>query len=158
MAGCFLPVQNETYFAEKGKGAFKNGGKINVSEETELKNILAAYSLDSSDEPGKTEREAKIMQHLVLSIRNLRATNSLLDLCYTAEGKLGACINQTTKIWDIAGPGLIIEEAGGKVTDILGKPFDFSLNESNYNRNFTIACSNKMLHPEIINIVNHGLQ
>ncbi len=93
------------------------------------------------------------MQHLVLSIRNLRATNCLLDLCYTAEGKLGACINQTTKIWDIAGPGLIIEEAGGKVTDISGNPFDFSLNESNYNRNFTIACSNKTLHPEILKII-----
>jgi len=154
MAGCFLPVQNEIYFAEKGKGATRNNKKIVVSPETKLSNILAAYSLDSSDEPGKTEREAKIMQHLVLSIRNLRATNSLLDFCYTAEGKLGACINQTTKIWDIAGPGLIIEEAGGKVTDILGNPFDFSLNESNYNRNFTIACSNKTLHPEILKIID----
>ena len=154
MAGCFLPVQNEIYFAEKGKGATRNGKKIAVSAETKLQNILAAYSLDSSDEPGKTEREAKIMQQLVLSIRNLRATNCLMDLCYTADGKLGACINQTTKIWDIAGPGLIIEEAGGKVTDIFGKTFDFQLTESNYNRNFTIACSNKILHPEIIRILN----
>jgi myo-inositol-1(or 4)-monophosphatase len=155
MAGCFLPVQNEIYFAEKGKGATRNNKKIAVSQETNLSNILAAYSLDSSDEPGKTEREAKIMQHLVLSIRNLRATNCLLDFCYTAEGKLGACINQTTKIWDIAGPGLIIEEAGGKVTDIFGNPFEFSLNESNYNRNFTIACSNQILHSEIIRILNY---
>ena len=154
MAGCFLPVQNETYFAEKRKGATRNGKKIAVSAETKLQNILAAYSLDSSDEPGKTEREAKIMQQLVLSIRNLRATNCLMDLCYTADGKLGACINQTTKIWDIAGPGLIIEEAGGKVTDIFGKTFDFSLTESNYNRNFTIACSNNILHPEILRILN----
>lgn len=154
MAGCFLPVQNETYFAEKGKGATRNGKKIAVSPETKLQNILAAYSLDSSDEPGKTEREAKIIQQLVLSIRNLRATNCLMDLCYTADGKLGACINQTTKIWDIAGPGLIIEEAGGKVTDIHGNPFDFSLNEDNYSRNFTIACSNKILHPEIVRILN----
>ncbi len=154
MAGCFLPVQNEIYFAEKGKGATRNNKKIVVSPETKLSNILAAYSLDSSDEPGKTEREAKILQHLVLSIRNFRATNSLLDFCYTAEGKLGACMNQTTKIWDIAGPGLIIEEAGGIVTDISGNMFDFSLNENNYNRNFTIACSNQMLHPEILKIIN----
>lgn len=158
MAGCFLPVQNEIYFAEKGKGAFRNGEKIKVSSETELKNILAAYSLDYSDEPGKTEREARILQQLVSKIRNLRSTNCLIDFCYTSDGKLGACMNQTTKIWDIAGPGLIIEEAGGKVTDIQGNQFDFSLSAANYDRNFTITCSNKILHSELIKILNNGLQ
>lgn len=158
MAACYLPVQNEIYFAEKGKGATKNDKKIIVSAESELKNILAAYSLDFSDEPGKTELETKVIGNLVKNIRNLRGTNCLIDFCYTADGKLGACINQTTKIWDIAGPGLIIEEAGGKVTDILGKQFYFSLNETNYSRNFTIVCSNKILHSKLIKIVNHGLQ
>jgi len=78
MAGCFLPVQNEIYFAEKGKGAIRNGEKIKVSGETELKNILAAYSLDYSDEPGKTESEAKVIKQVVSRIRNLRSTNSLI--------------------------------------------------------------------------------
>ena len=158
MSGCFLPVQNETYFAEKGKGATLNGNKIIVSGETKLKNILAAYSLDYSDEPGKTEREAKVMQHLVGKIRNLRSTNCLMDFCYTADGKLGACINQTTKIWDIAGPGLIIEEAGGIVTDIFGNPFDFEISKNDYNRNFTIVGSNKIFHSELIKIMNYALQ
>ncbi len=156
MSGCFLPVQNENYFAEKGKGATRNGKKIIVSAETNLKNILAAYSLDFSDEAGKTERETKVIGNLVKNIRNLRGTNCLIDFCYTADGKLGACINQTTKIWDIAGPGLIIEEAGGMVTDISGNQFDFTLNETNYNRNFTIVCSNKMLHPELIKLMKYG--
>jgi myo-inositol-1(or 4)-monophosphatase len=158
MARCFLPVQNEIYSAEKGKGAFRNGEKITVSNETKLKNILAAYSLDYSDEPGKTEREAKLIQHLVSEIRNLRSTNCLIDLCYTADGKLGACINQTTKIWDIAAPVLIIEEEGGIVTDIQGNYYDFSLNAVNYDRNFTIVGSNKILHSELIKILNNGLQ
>ena len=156
LTGCFLPVQNEIYFAEKGKGTTRNGKKIKVSTETNLKNILAAYSLDFSDEAGKTERETKVIGNLVKNIRNLRGTNCLIDFCYTADGKLGACINQTTKIWDIAGPGLLIEEAGGMVTDISGNQFDFSLNETNYNRNFTIVCSNKMLHNELIKLMNYG--
>lgn len=158
MAGCFLPVQNEIYFAEKGKGATRNNEKIKVSGETELKNILAAYSLDYSDEPGKTEREAKLIQQVVSKIRNLRSTNCLIDFCYAADGKLGACMNQTTKIWDIAAPGLIIEEAGGIVTDMQGNQFDFGLNADNYDRNFTIVGSNKILHSELIKILNNGLQ
>jgi myo-inositol-1(or 4)-monophosphatase len=158
MAGCFLPVQNEIYFAEKGKGATRNGEIIKVSAEIELKNILAAYSLDYSDEPGKTEREAKLIQQIVSRIRNLRSTNCLIDLCYTADGKLGACMNQTTKIWDITGPGLIIEEAGGIVTDIQGNSFNFSLNADNYGRNFTIIGSNGILHSELIKILNNGVQ
>lgn len=157
MAGCFLPVQNEIYFAEKGKGATCNGKVITVSVETKLKNILAAYSLDFSDEPGKTERETRVIGNLVKNTRNLRGTNCLIDFCYTADGKLGACINQTTKIWDIAGPGLIIQEAGGIVTDVCGNQFDFSLNEANFDRNFTIVCSNKILHQKLIKIVNDGL-
>ncbi len=158
MAGCFLPVQNEIYFAEKGKGAFRNGERIGVSKEAELKKVLAVYALDSSDEPGKTEGESKIIAQLVKKIRNLRTTNSLIDYCYTADGKLGACINQTTKIWDIAGPGLIVEEAGGKVTDIEGNDLDFSLDNSNYSRNFTIVCANKILHAELIKLIKNALQ
>ncbi len=156
-SGCFLPVQNELYFAEKGKGASKNNQPISVSTESDLKNILAAYSLDYSDEPGKTAKEAKIIERVVNNVRNIRSTNSLVDFCYTADGKLGACINQTTKIWDIAGPALLVEEAGGIVTDIDGKPLNFKFNDENHMRNFTIIASNKILHPELIKLVKHAL-
>ena len=153
MAGCYLPVQNQLYFAEKGKGATMNGSSISVSKEGVLNNILVAYSLDYSDEPGKTEREANIIQKLVKNVRNLRSTNCLVDLCYTADGKLGASINQTTKIWDIAGPALIIEEAGGMTTDLNGTPFDFSVTEKDYDRNYEIVASNKKLHTVLVDII-----
>ncbi|MEZ5107217.1 MAG: inositol monophosphatase [Draconibacterium sp.] len=154
LATCYIPYKLQVYFAEKGKGALLNEKKISVSKETELRNILAAYSLDYSDEPGKTEQETKTIGRLVQHVRNLRSTNSLLDFCYTADGKLGACLNQTTKIWDIAGPKLIIEEAGGIVSDFNGNSLDFTINEKNYDRNFTIICSNKTLHPKVIELVN----
>lgn len=153
LSGCYLPVQDLLYLAEKDKGATCNGTKITVSEETKLKNVLVAYSLDYSEEKRKTEQETKLIRRLVNNIRNLRSTNSVVDFCYTAEGKLGGCLNQTTKIWDIAGPALLIEEAGGKATDINGNPFDFNLTDENYQRNFTIIAASKLLHSKLTEIV-----
>lgn len=153
MAGCLLPFYNQIYFAEKGKGATLNGQPINVSKETELKNVLFAYALDYSDDFSKTDREAKLIGLLVKNVRNMRATNCLVDFCSTADSRIGGCINQTTKIWDIAGPGLIIKEAGGVVTDILGKYIDYAVDEKNYSHNFTIVGANKILHNQILNLI-----
>jgi myo-inositol-1(or 4)-monophosphatase len=154
VAGCFLPVQDQLYFAEKGEGATLNGNPILVSREIDLKNILMSYSLDFSDEPGKTEQEAKTIQLLVENVRNLRSTNCLIDFCYTADGKLGGCANCTTKIWDIAGPALIIEEAGGTATDLQGNTLDFSVTDEDYGRNFEILAANKILHSKVIDLIN----
>jgi myo-inositol-1(or 4)-monophosphatase len=153
LSGCYLPVQDLLYLAEKGRGATCNGKKIKVSEDTSLKNVLLAYSMDFSEDKRKTEHEAKIIGSLVSNIRNLRSTNSVVDFCFTAEGKLGGCMNQTTKIWDIAGPALLIEEAGGKATDINGNSFDFGMTKENYDRNFTIIAANKTLHGQLLNLV-----
>ncbi|WP_346862685.1 inositol monophosphatase [uncultured Draconibacterium sp.] len=154
MAGCYLPVQDQLYFAEINKGATLNGNRISVSKERDLKNILMAYSLDFSDEPGKTKQEAKTIELLVQNIRNLRSTNCLIDFCYTADGKLGGCANRTTKIWDIAGPALIIQEAGGIATNLQGKKLDFSVRDEDYGRNFEILAANKILHKKVISLLN----
>jgi myo-inositol-1(or 4)-monophosphatase len=154
LAGCFLPYYDHFYFAEKGKGATLNGNPISISKESKLKNVLFAYALDYSDDFSKTDREAKLIGLLVKNVRNLRATNCLVDFCTTADGRIGGCINQTTKIWDIAGPELIIEEAGGVVSDIFGKKIDYTVDGKNYSHNFTIVGANKILHNRIINLIN----
>ena len=153
MAGIYLPAYDLLYFAEKGKGATRNNESISVSKEDELNNILLAYSLDYSDDASKTEKEAKIIGLLVQNIRNLRATNCVVDFCYTSDGRLGGCINQTEKIWDLAAPYLVINEAGGIVTDINGEDINFKVNEKNYQRNYTSVSSNKVLHTKIINLI-----
>ena len=153
IAGIYLPYYDLMYFAEVGKGTVRNGKKISVSNESDLKNVLVAYSLDYSEDASKTENESRIIRLLVQNIRNLRATNSVVEFCYVADGRLGGCINQTTKIWDIAAPYLLIKEAGGIVTDIRGQDIDFSVTKSNYQRNFTIVCSNPVLHGKIMNLV-----
>lgn len=153
LAGCLLPYYNQLYYAERGMGATINNKPISVSKENSLKNVLFAYALDYSDDFSKTDNEAKLLGELVKNVRNIRGTNCLLDFCYTADGRIGGCINQTTKIWDIAAPGLIIEEAGGIVTDLYGGKIDYSVILKNDKTNFTFSGSNKILHQQILNII-----
>lgn len=152
-SGAALPFYNYFYLAEKGKGSFLNDKKISVSDETELRNILAVYSLDFKENFSITQKESQIIAKLVRNTRNLRSTNSLVDQLYVAEGKFGSCINQTTKIWDIAAPSLIIEEAGGIVTDINGDKLNFKVSETDYERNYTIVASTKILHPKLMRLI-----
>jgi len=156
LAGVYLPIQNDLYLAQKERGATKNNNNILVSKEKNLKNVLVAYSLDYSKDLQKTEAESRIIKSIVQNVRNLRSTNSLIDLCLTADGRLGGCINQATNIWDIAAPSLLIQEAGGKTSDINGKDINFSVNQKNFDKNFTIVGSNKILHPKLIDLIqNH---
>jgi myo-inositol-1(or 4)-monophosphatase len=155
MAGCYIPFFNELYFAEKGKGATLNGRPVVVSQESSLKNVLFSYGIDYSEDPGKTDREVKIIGELVQRIRNLRTTNCLMDFCYIADGRIGGCINQSTRIWDIAGPALIVEEAGGVFTDIQGEPVQYAMNASDYGKNYPVVGTTKKLHASIIQLIKN---
>ena len=152
-AGMYLPFYDQLYLAAAGEGATRNGQPIRVSPESSLKNVLLAYSLDYSTDFRKTDVETRIMGELVRNVRNLRATNSAVDFCYVADGRLGGCANQTTSLWDIAAPWLIIREAGGVCTDILGQEIDFKVDAATYGRNFTIIAANPVLHPEIKRLI-----
>jgi myo-inositol-1(or 4)-monophosphatase len=154
LSGAYLPISNELYHASLGGGAFKNDIQILTSTEVNLKNILCCYSLDFSEDPSKTEREVQIIKNLVQQCRNMRSTNSLVDFCYTAEGKLGAAINQAMKIWDIAAPQLILEEAGARVTDIRGNQIVYDLSNHSMDQNFSAIAANPQLHQKICAIIN----
>lgn len=152
-AGMYLPVEEQLYFAEKGAGARKNDALIHVSSAGKLKDVLIGYSFDHSNEPGKTEAEARLVGKLAGQARNIRSTNSLYDFCCVADGRLGATINQTTKIWDIAAPWLVIREAGGQVSDINGREHVFSVSEGSFGRNYTIVAACPMLYKELQTII-----
>lgn len=154
LSGAYLPMSNELYHATKGGGTFKNDHQIHVTGEIDLRNILCCYSLDFSEDPSKTEQEVHIIKRLVQSCRNMRSTNSLVDFCFTAEGKLGAAINQTMKVWDIAAPQLILEEAGAKVTDINGNQISYGLSDQSINQNYTAIAANPSLHEKICALIN----
>lgn len=153
MGGMYLPVDQQLYLTETGKGATLKGKPIWTTKSKELAENLVAYSFDFSDLPGKTESEMEILKRLSKKVRNIRSTNSLVDFCYLADGRLGAALNQTTKIWDIAVPWLMIREAGGTVTDIQGREIQFELSEKAKDQNYTILASGTGLHKQLLETI-----
>lgn len=152
--GMYLPLENQLLYAEYGKGAFINDTAISSTDRGALEEQLIAYSFDYCDDPAKASWEMELLQQLSARVRNIRSTNSLVDFCFVANGKLGAAINQSTKIWDIAAASLLIEEAGGRVSDITGKNIDYKLSALSFDQNYTIIASGSGLHQEIIDIIN----
>ncbi len=152
--GIALPAFNELYTAIKGSGAWCNGERIHVSNETTLANSLIAYGIDGHpEEPLRTKREAKLLGVIILSIRNLRSSNSVFDQAMVAKGGYGACANQTSKIWDNVAQQVIIEEAGGRYTDVAGNPLDYhdALNRSH--ENFTWLAGAPELHRQLLALI-----
>jgi myo-inositol-1(or 4)-monophosphatase len=155
--GAYLPADQQLYYAEQDKKARLNGKLIQVSQSSELKNVLVAYSLDFCPFFKDTLAETSIIASLVRNARNVRSTNCLLDLCYTADGRLGAVINQKEKIWDIAAPWLIIKEAGGLVTDRDSNELNFSLSEKDYGKDYPMIAANPQIHSQIIRLIRETL-
>ena len=154
LGGMYLPVDQQLYLAEKGGGATRNGESISVTSSTVLSQNLLSYSFDFSEDQDKTRSEMEILAKLSREVRNIRSTNSLVDFCYVADGRLGAALNQTTKIWDIGVPWLMIREGGGRVTDIKGNEIKFDLSSKAVLQNYTILASGAALHNPILKTIS----
>ena len=153
LGGMYLPVDQALHLTEAGGGVTRNGKSIGPARSTDLSRHLLSYSFDYSEDQEKTRSEMEVLAKLSREVRNIRSTNSLVDFCYVADGRLGAALNQTTKIWDIAVPWLMILEGGGKVTDIRGKEIRFNLSPEAIDQNYTIVASGAGLHGPILKII-----
>jgi myo-inositol-1(or 4)-monophosphatase len=153
--GIALPAFEEIYFAEKGSGAWCNGQKISVTDESKLIKMLVAYGIDGHQEDREiTQKECQLLANIILNIRNLRTSNSAFDTAMVARGKYGAVLNRTSKIWDNVAQQIIIEEAGGIYTDFWGKSIDYSNPLTNVNQNYTLCAAPQQLHTQLQDIIH----
>ncbi len=150
----YLPVEDTLYTCRRGEGVLRDGTRVRVTEATELGTVLCAYSFDPSHDRGRTAREARALERIVGSVRNVRSTNSLVDFCYTLDGRFGACVNQATRIWDIAASCLMFPEAGGVFTGTRGEPIVFQLDGDVARRNHPVAGSSPALHPHLLALLD----
>lgn len=108
------------YATVRGEGATANGKPISVSATNETKEAIVAtgfpYRRDAN-----MNANFKALEYCVLNCRGVRRFGSAaLDLAYVASGKFDVYYENTLNIWDIAAGVLLIEEAGGKISDYSG--------------------------------------
>jgi myo-inositol-1(or 4)-monophosphatase len=150
LGGMYLPVTDTLYLAEAGRGVQRDDRPVRLTSATALSTVLCACCMDASPDPGENQRQAMALGRLVHRARNVRATNSLVDVCFTVDGRLGGFVNYATKIWDIAAPALAFREAGGRFTDLDGCDVVFRLDAEPFDRNYAVVGASPALHPQII--------
>src|SRR5215469_18563226 len=137
----FDPTRDEMFAAEKGGGAQLNGRPAHVSATPRLKESLVATGFPSH----KRHKNPNINFYHQITLRShgvRRAGSAALDLCYTACGRFDAFWEFNLNPWDTAAGVLILEEAGGKVSDFRGGPFQIASRE--------VCASNGLLHPALL--------
>ena len=144
-AAMYLPVEDSFYIAESGGGAWRNGERVHVTAETRLSHTLCAHSLDPRAEWEITRQEVTFLGHLVRHARNVRCTNSLVDFTLTIDGRFGACVNHSAKLWDLAAPALLLREAGGVLTDVRGREIAFDLSPGGRLRSYRVMAAGRAL-------------
>lgn len=153
--GAALPFFQKIYVAEKGKGTICNGQLVYVTKEENLLSTLVAYQIDGHQEnPQETYNETKILAEIILHCRNIRTSNSAFDAGMVVEGKYGAILNKTSKIWDNVAQQILIEEAGGVYTDFYGNPMDYSQPLDKIKQNFAYCAASPALHEQLQEIIH----
>lgn len=139
----YQPMVNELFFAEKGKGAFLNGVKLQVKNTSSLDQALLATGFPYNVDENPLSCIDKVSKILHKGIPIRRLGSAALDMAYVAAGRFDAFWEVSLHPWDYAAGKLIIEEAGGKVTEWNGSPYDlFSAKP--------ILASNGALHKQMI--------
>jgi myo-inositol-1(or 4)-monophosphatase len=116
----FDPTRNEMFSAEQGTGAFLNGAPIHVSKTARLAESLVATGFPSN----KRHRNPNIHFYHQITLRThgvRRAGSAALDLCYVACGRFDGFWEFNLNPWDTAAGMLLVEEAGGRVSDYQGR-------------------------------------
>jgi myo-inositol-1(or 4)-monophosphatase len=145
-----LPVSGDLYCAERGGGAFRDGHRISVTTEPQLSNVLWAWGMDAADSDAAAAYDAALLARVLQRVRNVRATNSLVDAAYVSDGRLGGMANRSTRIWDIAAPMVIVGEAGGVYTRADGAALALDVTGSAADRVYAVMAAAPALHRQMV--------
>jgi myo-inositol-1(or 4)-monophosphatase len=115
------PSRNDLFTASKGVGAFLNDRRIRVSRRIQMNECLIATGFPVTDMSYLDQYLAMFKDILPKTAGIRREGSAALDLCNTACGRVDGYWEMNLKPWDIAAGALIVQEAGGIVTDLTGE-------------------------------------
>jgi myo-inositol-1(or 4)-monophosphatase len=146
LGAVYNPNMNEFYFAEKGQGATLNDKEIRVSEKTEVIKscLVTGFPYTYLDTPNGPLQVFEKLIRKGIPVRRLGS--AAIDLCWVAAGRFDGFYEHKLAAWDSAAGFLLVEEAGGKVTDFEGNYY------SPYQPH--IVATNGKIHQELLKVVN----
>ena len=113
------PALHRRWWAARGEGAYVDGRRIQVSKVAELSDAVLSYaSLTSWEEHGLGEQ----FLTLARGCWRTRAFGDFWGHMLVAEGAADLAVEPEVEVWDLAAPQVIVEEAGGRFTDLAGTP------------------------------------
>ena len=139
------PLLGEWYLAEKDCGACRNGTPIHVSMAASPEEALVAtgfpYTISEC-----SERIVQRLQPVLAACQGVRRCGAAaLDLAWTACGRFDAYYEEDLKPWDVAAGVLLLTEAGGKITDMEGRP---------HTLRSSLLATNGRLHDTLLDLLN----
>ena len=148
MGAVYNPFLNELFFAQHGFGATLNDKIICVSDKTAVINscLVTGFPYTYLDAPNGPLQVFEKLIRKGVPVRRLGS--AAIDLCWVAAGRFDGFFEHKLAAWDSAAGFLIVEEAGGKVTDFKGEKY------SPYQPH--IIATNGKIHDELVNVVNGG--
>jgi myo-inositol-1(or 4)-monophosphatase len=145
----YEPNLGELFTAEKGKGAFLNNKPIHVSRvDTLIESMMVTgFPYTIKENPDNAVQHFVNMLMQVQGIRRLGS--AAVDLCYVACGRFEGFWEVSLNAWDMAAAMLFIEEAGGRFTDLHGKPSTI------YNKR--VLATNGLIHDSVLEVLKRGM-
>lgn len=149
MGAVYNPLMNEFFFAEKGKGATLNDKPVHVGNKTKVidSNLVTGFPYTYLDMPNGPLQVFERLIRKGVPVRRLGS--AALDLCWVAAGRFDGFYEHKLQAWDSAAGFLVVEEAGGKVTDFTGKYY------SVYQPN--LLATNGKIHDEMLAVINNEI-
>ncbi|PWH15094.1 MAG: inositol monophosphatase [Anaerolineae bacterium] len=144
LAAVYDPMRDEMYTAERGQGAYLNGTRrLHVSSQTELAKSLLVTGFPYDAWNAERDNFANFVRLSRQTQGVRRLGSAAIDLCYVAAGRFDGFWEISLKPWDVAAGGLIAEEAGAVVTNLLGEPDYLSPPQS-------VVTANPLLHVKLL--------
>ncbi|MBC8185070.1 inositol monophosphatase [candidate division KSB1 bacterium] len=141
------PFRDELFYAEKGKGAFLNDRPIHVSKRSNLNQCLIATGFPFRNKDFLS-LYWQVLSEIFLKVSGIRRTGSAaLDLAHIACGRFDGFWELKLSPWDVAAGSVIIQEAGGKITDFAG--------ENNHVWTGNVIASNNLVHDFLLEKVTN---